>query len=68
MFIFVADGLAIIQDNYPDISIGSYPKYQNGKFGTALVMRGIDEDAMSKAVQEVVDLVKSLGENDPIIA
>jgi len=64
----VADGLAIIQDNYPDISIGSYPKYQNGKFGTALVMRGIDEDAMSKAVQEVVDLVKSLGENDPIIA
>lgn len=63
----VADELAIIQDNYPMLSIGSYPKYQNGKFGTTLVLRGIDEDALDKATQEVVDLVKSLGENQPTI-
>ena len=65
---YIADGLAEIQSRYPQISIGSYPKYQNGKFGTTLVLRGIDDDALAKATQEVADLVKSLGENNPIIA
>ena len=63
----IADGLAAIQSRYEMLSIGSYPKYQNGKFGTSLVLRGIDEDALTKATQEVVDLVKSLGETDPIV-
>lgn len=63
-----ADGLSDIQDKYPMLSIGSYPKYQNGKFGTTLVLRGIDEDALAKATQEVSDLAKSLGEDNPIIA
>lgn len=64
----VAEGLSKVQDNYPMLSIGSYPKYQNGKFGTTLVLRGIDEDALAKATQEVVDLVIALGEENPIIA
>lgn len=64
----VAEGLSKVQDNYPMLSIGSYPKYQNGKFGTTLVLRGIDEDALAKATQEVVDLVIALGEEKPIIA
>jgi molybdopterin-biosynthesis enzyme MoeA-like protein len=64
----IADGLAAIQLRYDMLSIGSYPKYQNGKFGTSLVLRGIDEGALTKATQEVVDLVKSLGETDPIVA
>jgi len=63
----IADGLADIQSRYPMLSIGSYPKYQNGNFGTTLVLRGIDEDALSKATQEVADLVISLGEESPII-
>lgn len=64
----VADGLAEIQSRYLDISIGSYPKYQNGRFGTALVLRGIDDEALSKATQEVAHLVISLGEDNPIVA
>lgn len=63
----IADGLAAIQARYMMLSIGSYPKYQNGKFGTTLVHRGIDEDALEAAVQETVELVKSLGEQNPII-
>ncbi len=63
----VADGLADIQNRYTMVSIGSYPKYQNGKFGTTLVLRGIDEAALAKSTQEVADLVKSLGEDNPII-
>ena len=63
----IADGLAVIQKNYDDVSIGSYPKYQNGKFGTSLVMRGIDEDSLERAVNNVSDLVRSLGEENPVI-
>ena len=62
----VADGLTQIQNNYPMLSIGSYPKYQNGKFGVSLVLRGTDENALAKATKEVTDLVISLGEENPI--
>lgn len=64
----IADGLAEIQARYDMLGIGSYPKYQNGKFGTTLVLRGIDEDALDKATQEVVDLVKELGEAELIVS
>jgi len=57
----VADGLALIQKNYDDVAIGSYPKYQNGRFGTSLVMRGVDEARLGECVEDVADLVKSLG-------
>jgi molybdenum cofactor synthesis domain-containing protein len=63
----IADGLADIQLRYPQVAIGSYPKYQNGKFGTTLVLRGIEEDALAEATQEVADLVISLGEENPVI-
>ena len=65
---FVADGLAQIQKKYDDVAIGSYPKYQNGKFGTSLVMRGTDESALEACVQDVAELVRSLGEKNPVIS
>ena len=65
---YIADGLTEIQNRFPMLALGSYPKYQNGKFGTTLVLRGIDEEALSNATQEVVDLVKALGEENPIVA
>jgi len=64
----VSDGLGIIQKEFPIISIGSYPQYRNGKFGTTLVMRGIDDDALDAATNKVVELVKSLGDDAPEIA
>lgn len=64
----IADGLADIQNRYPDIAIGSYPQYKNGRFGTSLVLRGTDEAAQEKAVQEVAELAISLGADNPVIA
>lgn len=63
----IADGLAVIQKNYDDVAIGSYPKYQNGRFGTTLVMRGIVEDSLETCVNDVANLVKSLGCENPVI-
>jgi molybdopterin-biosynthesis enzyme MoeA-like protein len=63
----VADELAVIQSNYGDVSIGSYPQYKNGRFGVCLVLRGIDEGSLSKATQDVVNLVKAKGEDNPIV-
>lgn len=63
----IADGLSAIQDKYDDVAIGSYPKYQNGKFATCIVLRGINDASLNKSTQDVVDLMKSSGENNPII-
>jgi len=63
----VADELGKIQENYPEISIGSYPQYRNGKFGTTLVMRGINDNDLNGATEDVVALVKSLGDENPEI-
>ncbi len=64
----IADGLTKIQKNYGDVAIGSYPKYQNGKFATSLVMRGINEESLQQAVNDVTNLVISLGEPNPLVA
>ncbi|HPF78419.1 MAG TPA: competence/damage-inducible protein A [Alphaproteobacteria bacterium] len=63
----IADGLTQIQNRYMQLSIGSYPKYQNGKFGTTLVLRGIDEEALALATQEVADLAESLSGQKPVV-
>lgn len=62
----VADELAIIAKNYPDLGIGSYPKYQNGQFGTSLVIRGIDDARLNNAADDILALVKKLGADDII--
>ena len=64
----IADGLTKIQNNYDDVAIGSYPKYLNGKFATSLVMRGINEESLQQAVNDVTNLVISLGEPKPLVA
>ncbi|OOY20277.1 competence/damage-inducible protein A [Thioclava sp. DLFJ5-1] len=38
----VADDLRALAGRYPDLSIGSYPFVQEGRYGTNLVLRGTD--------------------------
>ena len=63
----VADELGAIQARYPDISIGSYPKYQDGKFFTSLVLRGVDKLLLEQAVAEVAAMVDGCGDKNPEI-
>jgi molybdenum cofactor synthesis domain-containing protein len=45
----IAGPLGIIAENFPTLSIGSYPFFQQGEYGANLVVRGTDEAAVQQA-------------------
>ena len=49
----VAPELGRIALAFPDLSVGSYPFTENGRFGTNLVVRGIDVAAVTRAMAEI---------------
>ncbi|MDP6353226.1 MAG: molybdopterin-binding protein [Alphaproteobacteria bacterium] len=57
----VAAPLSTLQDQYPDVEIGSYPFYRAGRFGTSLVLRGADAERLSAATAQLAALVTDLG-------
>lgn len=57
----IAAGLGAIATGYPDLSIGSYPYFRAGRFGTSLVLRGTDAARLTSATEAVRGLVVSLG-------
>ena len=57
----IAEGLGDIQERWPEIDIGSYPFYREGKFGTSLVLRGTHAADLEAALSAVEDLVIRLG-------
>lgn len=44
----IASPLARLADDFPDLSLGSYPFQQNGVFGANVVIRGHDSDRINK--------------------
>ncbi len=44
-----AAGLAALAKEFPDISIGSYPKLVDGRFHNQVILRGRDEDLLAQA-------------------
>lgn len=57
----VAAGLGALQDDYPDLEIGSYPFFNEGRPGTTLVMRGTDTERLDAAYVRLDALVRELG-------
>jgi hypothetical protein len=58
----IAEGLALIQQRYGDLDIGSYPYYrQGGGGGVAVVAKGTDLAAIEAAVQQVFALMQKCG-------
>lgn len=49
----IANELAAVQTHYPGLDLGSYPFMREGRYGTALVIRGADADAVATAAGEV---------------
>ena len=65
----IAKDLGQLQDRFPDLEIGSYPFFRQNRYGTSLVLRGVDKDRVDKAAAELADFVRRLGgepmEGDP---
>ncbi len=55
----IADELSVIQNNYPDADIGSYP-YFNQKTGTVIVIRSKDQLKMKNCKMEVDRMIKKI--------
>ena len=56
----IAKGLGAIQEDFDDVSIGSYPTMLNGRFVTNIVMRGRDEERLDAAEKAVAHLIETL--------
>ena len=57
----LAQGLGELQNNYPAISIGSYPYFKHGKLGVNIVMRSTDATSLKKLTEEIKAMVLQLG-------
>lgn len=53
----VAERLTAIQDENPDVDIGSYPFSEEGRYGTTLVVRGTDESRLETVVAALRDMI-----------
>jgi len=58
----IAAGLGEIQRRYPQVDIGSYPRFgASGSFRVAVVLRHTDTDLLTTAAHEVATLIQHLG-------
>ena len=64
---YAAKGLAEIQERHPEAEIGSYPHFRQRRFGTSLVVRSTDAASLAAATEEVIALVRSLGEEPEVV-
>ena len=56
----LADGLGKIQDDYPDVTIGSYPYFKKGKLGVNLVIRTTEEILLKNVSDQILKLIASV--------
>ncbi len=65
----IAKDLGQLQDRFPDLEIGSYPFFRQNRYGTSLVLRGVEKDQIDKAAAELAGFIRRLGgepmEGDP---
>ncbi len=57
----IAKELGVLQDKYPDVSMGSYPYFRQGAVGTNLVLRSIDDANLENAFSELRGILTDLG-------
>lgn len=57
----IAEGLNELQNQYSQISIGSYPFFKNQKFGVNIIMRTTDGNLLAVAKSDVEKKITSLG-------
>ena len=63
----VANILAAVESRYEGTSIGSYPWFKPGQFGTAVVVSGLDAETTQKAAKDVETEVRQLAVDAAIV-
>jgi vacuolar-type H+-ATPase catalytic subunit A/Vma1 len=43
------------------VEIGSYPYFRDGRFGVSLVARSTDRSALAAVIDEISEMIRSLG-------
>jgi len=56
----IAHDLGELQKRFPNLDIGSYPFFRQGKFGASFVLRGTDEEAIGQAAAELRTIIRNL--------
>ena len=56
----LARDLGDLQQKYPDVSIGSYPYFRNGRLGVNIVMRSTDAERLTALKAEVEEMIVRL--------
>ncbi len=57
----LAEPLARIQGDYPDVDLGSYPFVRNNRIGVSIVGRGVEKDRVAAAIAAVAAAMTELG-------
>ncbi|HEX4294000.1 MAG TPA: molybdopterin-binding protein [Rhizomicrobium sp.] len=57
----IAEGLMKIQDDFPELALGSYPYYRDDGFGVQLVARGRDAARVEAAAQAIEAMLRAEG-------
>jgi molybdenum cofactor synthesis domain-containing protein len=60
----IAAPLEALAKAHPDLSLGSYPFYGEGGFGSNLVIRGRDRDEVDATVEALIAVLKEIGVAD----
>ena len=57
----IAEGLMKIQNDFPELALGSYPYYRDDGFGVQLVARGRDAARVEAAAQAIESMLRAEG-------
>ena len=57
----LAEGLKEVQGDFPDVSMGSYPFFKDGKWGSNLVLRHTSENRLDTARKALITVLTNQG-------
>ena len=57
----MAERLAAIQDSHPEVSIGSYPFFRDGRIGAALVVRSTNAETIPPVLAAIREAARAIG-------
>jgi molybdenum cofactor synthesis domain-containing protein len=58
----VAEPFAALQERFPELIMGSYPHYRGGVLGLSLVLRGTDAMRLQDATDQLLAIIRGLGD------